>query len=105
MNALKDQNRNEARKRLTAAGLDWKSFNNDCHWKINEVDFWPTTHKWLCPLTGEVEYGIKELIAYLKPKSISVKKITIEQMFEIAKKVKPMNLHAVCEALHKEIYK
>jgi hypothetical protein len=103
MNRNKEYNREEAKKLLTKAGLTWDSFNNDTHWKVNGVDLWPTTYKWLCPDTGAIVKGIESLIEYIKPKKVTV--LTADQMFEIAKKVKPMSLMLVCEALHKAIYK
>ncbi len=105
INPIKSERLQEARRLLKSAGLTWKEFNKGFHFKVNEIDFWPSTTKWMCPATGEVAYGIKELIAYLKPKKINIKKLSPEQMFEIAKKVKPMNLMDVMKELHKEIYK
>lgn len=105
MNAFKEQMKEVCKKALEAKGIEWKSFNNDLHWKIGSVNFYPTTGKWRDESTEETGEGYKDLIKYLKPKPLSVKALTPEQMFDIAKKVKPMNLNAVCEALHKAIYK
>lgn len=105
INTIKQDRIKKAAQILKSSGFTWKEFNNGYHWRINEVDFWPTKDKWLCPLTGEIVYGLRALIAYLKPKQIKTKQLSVEQMFEISKKVKPMNLMAVMQALHKEIYK
>lgn len=106
MNPIKEQIRKDAAKALLNAGLKWKSFNNDTHWRVNEIDYWPTTDKWLCPLTGEIVYGIENLIKYIKVKSsqIGIRNLTIDQMFTIAARVRPTDLLMVCAALHKEIY-
>lgn len=105
MNEFKQQMREVCRKAFQAKGIEWESLNQDLHWKIGPVNFYPTTGKWRDESTDEVGEGYKDLIKYLKPKPVGVKQLSPEQMFEIAKKVKPMNLNAVCEALHKAIYK
>jgi hypothetical protein len=105
MNKLKDYNREQARKTLTNAGLDWQSFNDDNHWKVNGIDFWPTTHKWLCPDTQEVQLGIKEFIDYIRPKESKLNKLSVDQLFNIASHSKEKSLIGICRALHKEIYK
>lgn len=105
MNEFKEKMMIECAKALASNGIAWKSFNNNLHWKIGPVNFYPTTGKWRDESTDEVGDGYKELIKYLKPKPMYTKSLSPEQMFEIAKKVKPMNLMAVCTELHRQIYK
>lgn len=106
MNPIKEQIKKEAAMALFKAGIKWESLNNDNHWRINEIDFWPTTDKWLCPLTGETEYGVENLINYIQAKTPKkgIRRLSIGQMFTIAARVRPTNLLMVCGALHKEIY-
>jgi hypothetical protein len=104
MNPIKQQIKREAAKSLFKAGLKWKEFS-DTHWRVNEIDFWPTTDKWLCPLTGETEFGVENLIKYIKVKSPSkgIKTLSVEQMFDIARKHHG-SLFDMCKIMHKEIY-
>lgn len=104
MNMQKNENINITRILLNEAGLEWQEFSN-YHWRVNEIDVWPSTQKWLCPGTGEIQYGIKSLITYLRPKNTNIKYFTVEEMFTIARKVTPMNLEAICKKLHESIYK
>lgn len=105
MNDFKKQMKEESSKALLEKGIDFEVFNNGLHWKIGSVNFYPTTGKWRDELTEKSGHGHKELIKYLKPKPLGMKILSPEQMFYIAKKVKPMNLMAVCESLHNAIYK
>lgn len=105
MNEFKQQMREVCRKAFQSKGIEFESFNQDLHWKIGSVNFYPTTGKWRDESTDQTGDGYKELIKYLKPKPMYTKSLTPEQMFEIAKRVKPMNLMAVCTELHKAIYK
>lgn len=103
MSDEKIQRIERARKSLTKAGVEWKEFNDSYHFKIGKLDFWPSTGKWI---SGNDEgRGLDELLRFLKPRNGKAKVLTVEQIFDIAKKVKPLNLHDVCEAIHKEIYK
>lgn len=106
MNAIKEQIRKENAKELSRAGIKWESLNNDLHWKIGNIDFYPTTSVWNCNATEEGGCCVEDLIDYLKKikQKSGIKRLSTEQMFEIAKRVKPMNLNSVCVALHKEIY-
>ena len=92
-----------ARTRFDKLGIKYQIFNNGYHFKVQEIDYWPTRDKWQEPETKEIILGLDKLIEYLKPKDIT--KLTVEQMFTIAKKVYPMNLEKICEALHNAIYK
>lgn len=105
MNPLKEQIKKENAIALSKAGICWDSYNNDTHWKFSTIDFWPTTDKWQCSETSTSGIGIESLLKHVRrPRNKSVKVLSSEMMFDIAKKVKPMNLHAVCVRLHKEIY-
>lgn len=106
MNPNKDEN---LKKSLAAfKGMEFKRLNNDTHWKFGRFNFFPTTHKWTDDLTKEYGHGIDSALIQLRsnpdrPKLARYK--TVEELFDIARKVKPMNLEAVCIAIHKEIYK
>lgn len=106
MNPIKEQKRNEARQALTEKGIEFRSLNNDLHWVVGTINFYPTTGKWFdFENTGINGDGYKSLLRHLKPSIGKIKKVSVEEMFEIAKKVKPMNLESICEAIHKEVYK
>lgn len=116
MNEIKIQNRIKAKNAFIHNGISYKSFNNDLQWKIGNINFFPTTHKWNDELNDERGQGLSEFIKYLLNKEMesnnylkminksSPIKLSIEDMFNIAKKVKPMNLEKVCEAIHKAVY-
>ena len=110
MNAEKIYNREESRKYLTNAGIVFESFNKDLHWKIGSIDFFPTTLKWIDNDNDIKGIGWHILVEHIKKKE-SVRnyepsnELSVEQMFNIAKKVKPMNLETVCKKLHEAIYK
>ncbi len=95
-----------ARKIFTTESLFWLEYNNGYHFKVGTYDYWPTTGKWQDDKRNVQGIGIRSFLEYFenecrkKPSN----QLSIEQMFTIAKKVKPMNLEKVCEALHKEIY-
>lgn len=73
----------QARKKLSKAGIEWQEFNNGIHFKIGNIDFWPTTGKWIDGM--DEGRGIQELIKRLKPRSAGVSKtMTAEQIFQIA---------------------
>lgn len=105
MNDFKKQIRETARRALNDKGISFTSFNNDYHWKIGSVNFYPTTGKWRDESTEKIGDGYKDLIKYLKPRPIDTKVLTPQQMFDMAKKVRPMNLMDVCIKLHQVIYK
>ncbi len=104
MNEFKEQKRNEARNALKAKGIVFESFNQDLHWKIGCVNFYPTTGLWKDEETDVEGHGYKDLIKYLAPKPFSGKKISVEKMFEIARKSKDRSLEGILTEIHKEIY-
>lgn len=108
-------NKGIALEALRVANIKYDSFNNDLHWKIGSIDFWPTSLKWNDNYKNTKGQGVFQLIEHLRMtypshtynpynKNIFPKTLSPDQIFDIAKKVKPMNLNAVCEAIHKEIY-
>lgn len=109
MNKHKDQNIDEARRLLKAAGFEWESFNNGLHWRIAGLDFYPSTHKWMDTRNDFKGDGVPEFIKYIKqPKhkpEPGFKPMTVEQFFEVAKHSKDKSLFGICEAIHKEVYK
>lgn len=110
MNAQKENNRKEAREILKENKIIYESFNNDMHWKIGRIDFYPTTLRWIDNGTDIKGIGYNILIDYIKEsRQINdnpiLMQLSVEQMFDIAKKVKPTNLLMLCAALHKAIYK
>ena len=113
MNRNKDYNREHAREVLKKANIDWQSFNKDNHWKIGKIDFYPTTLRWIDTDTELSSEGVFQLVEHLRtnypmqtytPRTGIMYELSVEEMFKIAKKVKPLNLEKVCETLHKEIY-
>lgn len=104
MQTFKEQKREEARKALTAKGIVFQSFNDDYHWKIGTVNFYPTTGLFRDEANDHQDSGYKALIKYLNPKPKSVKQLTVEQIFDIAKRSKDRSLEGICEAIHKGIY-
>ena len=41
----------------------------NCHYRVGEFDFWPTTGKFYCQKTGQKGRGVKNLIEKLKNES------------------------------------
>lgn len=107
MNPIKEQLRKESAEALNKANISWESLNNDTHWKIGKIDFWPTTGKWACAETSLDGYDVDGMIKHInRPRRGAIAKVlTVEEMFDIAKRVRPLSLHGVCEVLHKEVYK
>lgn len=106
MNPFKEEMREKARKSLTANGIEFKSNNNDLQWTIGTINYYPTTGKWLYFDASGIEgHGYKDLIKHLKPKPMSVKKLSVEQIFQIATHSKDKSLFGICESIYKEIYK
>lgn len=110
MNITKEQNRENSRKILNSKGIKFESLNNDLHWQIGTMAFYPTTLRWNDNFKNVNGIGLKEMLIELSIGTmdetvIYKKQLSVEQMFNIAKKVKPLNLNAVCEVLHKSIYK
>ena len=111
MNAFKAINRIIARETLTGKNIKWKSFNNDFHWKIGTIDFWPTTLKWIDNKNGELKEGLPELVNHVigekkitDPSVIDKKKLSVQQIAKIFIKNEGKSLMEKCELLHKEIY-
>ncbi len=120
----KENNRINARKILNAKGIKFDSFNNDLHWKIGTVNFYPTTLKWRDDITVDdcvnkknIKHnygtGLKELIEYLRQATVSqavesgaepLIKLSVEQIFDIAKKSKDKSLMGICTSIHERIY-
>ena len=114
MKQNKEDNRLHAKKVLEAANIKWESFNNDLHWKIGEMDFFPTTGKWRhikpnAEIQGE---GVMQLVEHLRNKhpmyklqGIEItKQLSVDQMFNIAAHSREKTLIGICRAIHKEIY-
>lgn len=102
--------REQMREILLSSGIVWESLNDDMHWKIGDINFFPTTEKWNVLKKDIYSKGVMDLIDYIKsecqPKDIGlIPKLSVDQIFDIAKKVKPSNLYKICEEIHKEIYK
>lgn len=95
----------QARIKLSKAGIEFTEHNNGIHFKVGEIDFWPTTGKWIDGI--DEGRGVQELIKRLTPKrSVGVNKtMTVEQIFQIAVHSKEKSLIGICTAIHKEIYK
>ena len=93
------------------AKIPYHSFNNDMHWKIMDIDYWPTTLKWQDLKENKKGIGNKECIDYIKNKypmlfiPKGVQPLTVDQLFNIASHSKEKSLIGICRALHKEIYK
>ena len=105
MNAFKAMNRIIARETLTGKNIKWKSFNNDFHWKIGTIDFFPTTWKWIDNKNGELKEGLEELVNHiLVPYTPEPKKLSVQQIAKIFLKNEGKSLMEKCELLHKEIY-
>lgn len=104
MNSNKEQNIEIAINRFKELGIKYKSLNNGFHWKINAFNFFPSTHKWNHDFNKTFGEDIDSFIDKIKTVKFINKELSVEEMFEIARKVKPMNLESVCIALHKEIY-
>lgn len=109
MNETKKQERRLAKAELNDRGIKYQSFNNDLHWKVGVVDFFPTTGRWSNNITDESGQGLRSFIRYItkeeKTKPLDLNRLSIEQLFEIAKKSKDKSLEGICGAIHKEIYK
>jgi len=106
MNFDKELNLKQSIDVLTHHNITWESFNNNLHWKIGKINFFPTTQRWNDEDTGERAKGLESLLKHIRKPNIEARKyLSVEQMFTFAKKVTPMNLEKVCEVLHKEIYK
>ncbi len=108
MNKNKEINEKQAFEEFKKAGFNWESFNNGMQWRISGIDFYPTTHKWFDQKNEFKGYGIESFIKYIKSrqhkKEKGIKILSSDDLFEIAKRVKPQSLNSICDAIHKEIY-
>ena len=104
INTIKSDRIKKSSQILKSEGLKWEEFNNGYHWRINKVDYWPTRDKWKNPLTGEIQFGIRDLIQFLKPKQLKINQLSVDQIFDIAKGSKDKSLFGICEAIHRGIY-
>ena len=105
MNSNKMYNRQRARNVLTSKGITWHTFNNDTHWKIGTIDFWPTTNKWIDNKNGLLKEGLEELVNHIiVPYKQEPKQLSVQQIAKIFTKNQDKSLMEKCELLHKEIY-
>lgn len=112
MNEIKKENRRIAKNELTNAGIKYESLNNDLHWKIGTVNFFPTTQRWTDEFNDESGQGLKSFIRYIKKEKqitessvIENRQLSVEQLFQIAAHSKDRSLEGICKAIHKEVYK
>ena len=118
MNEIKKQNRRIAKDELLKAGIKYQSLNNDLHWKVGSINFFPTTGRWTDEQKNESGQGLKSFIRYIKinygmiePESEWKKinsypnQLTVEQLFQIAAHSKDKSLEGICKEIHKEVYK
>jgi predicted Zn-ribbon and HTH transcriptional regulator len=107
-NPVKQERMKEAEKLFKAAGFTWQSFNNNYHWRVAGIDFFPTTERWFDTKNDFHGQGVKEFIRYVQGRENAQKKLnkvlTIEQIFEIAKSSKDKSLFGICETIHRGIY-
>lgn len=104
MNPIKEKIKRENAQALKKAGICWDSYNHDTHWKFSTIDFWPTTEKWQCTETGLTGIGVDTLLKHVRrPRTKNVKTLSVEQIFEVAKKGTG-SLYDRCQMIHKEIY-
>lgn len=117
MNPKAEFNKGLSMKSFKDAKIPYTSLNNDMHWKVIDVDFWPTSLKWQDLKSDKKGVGVFECIEYLRtkypmyvytPKGIfnlqGVHPLTVDQMFDIACHSKEKSLIGICRTLHKEIY-
>ncbi len=108
MNIVKQENRDNARQILKEKGIKFESLNNDFHWKIGTMDFYPTTLRWNDNFKNVNGIGLKEMIKELdytmKFKPGQVIPLTVQQMAKIFTKNQDKSLMEKLEMLHKEIY-
>ena len=109
MNGSKEMNRIGARILLQNNNIEFESFNNDFHWKIGKIDFYPTTLNWIDNNRNYSSHGTLELVEYIKinlsPKRTeNAKELSVQQIAKIFTKNQDKSLMEKCELLHKEIY-
>lgn len=119
MNETKQNNITESRKILQDKKIKFQEFNNGLHWRITlsqfnhpgHCDFWPSSGKFIHG--DHQDQGINNLIGYLQgikdqtglPQAKDAVYYTIEELFEIAKRVRPQSLHNLVSSIHGAIYK
>lgn len=106
MKPFKEQKLEEYRSGLAENGFHWEEFNNGYHFKIGKINCWPTSDKWYDEETGTSGIFLNDLLNYIRAKkdTVKVNKLSVEQIFEIAKQGGSKSLYAICELIHKEIY-
>ncbi len=108
MKPQKKENLDESLRVFKAEGLTYESFNNGVHWRVAGIDYYPTTQRWNDPKNDFTNMGVESLIRYIRTrehkKTSSIRVLTSEQIFEVARKCKKTNLAEICDAIHKEIY-
>ena len=110
MNSNKEYNRQRASNVLKSKGISWESLNNDTHWKIGKINFFPTTGLWVSDTIGGARgRDIDSLIDFLKNtaqpiEKVLIKKLSVQEIAKIFTKNQDKSLMEKCELLHKEIY-
>lgn len=108
MKTEKEEKRAEAERLFKAAEFKWESFNDNLHWRVEGIEFYPTTWKWFDQKNEFKDHGIENLIRYIQTrpnkKHDSVKILTVEQVFEVAKRSPDKSLFGICTSIHKSIY-
>jgi len=107
-----------SRQAFRDAKIPYTSLNNDMHWKVIDVDFWPTSLKWQDLKKDKKGQGVFECIEYLRTKhpmyvhfpgenvitAIKCNSLSVQQIAKIFTKNQDKSLMEKCEILHKEIY-
>jgi len=110
MKPSKEKNRENCRKILDKLKVSYESLNNDTHWKMGTVNFFPTTLKWFDEYTQERGEGINELLKHIstpeitEPSVIDKKQLSVDDLYQVAKKVRPQTVINICEVIHRKIY-
>ena len=110
MNPLKEHKREVARNLLKKANINFISLNNDMHWKVGHINFYPTTELWQSDnIGGDKGKGIDSLLRFLKHKVVVEnhelqRRLSVQEIAKIYLNNKDKSLMEKCEILHKEIY-
>lgn len=114
MNVSKEHNKIVNTQSLIKAGIKWVEYNNGLQYKIGNIDFYPTTGKWIQNFKGVKDdifgQGIDTLIPHIISQSEPFQNVkgyyplTVQQMSKIFIKNEDKSLMEKCEILHKEIY-
>jgi hypothetical protein len=104
-----------ASQSLIKAGINWTEYNNGLHYKIGNIDFYPTTGKWIRNYKGTKDdifgQGVETLIGMILserkpyPNVKGSYPLTVQQIAKIFLKNEGKSLMEKCEILHKEIYR